>query len=152
MYPTMPILHREQLRRYAQEMNSTPEAYCLVASLCAFVLIQPGIITRVQRYMETTGETMTGLNMGSRILDEVVRVRKQIDYIENPTIHSVITSFFIFGSCFNLNKHNSGSHHLREATTMALNMGMNDEDTYQSGDLDSGRKRRLFWLLFITER
>ena len=87
------------------------------------------------------------------LLDEAIRVRKGYDYIESPSIWSVITSFFFFGAHFCLDKHNTAWFHLREATTLAQIMGMQDENHYSQGDLiETSRRRRLYWLLFITER
>lgn len=149
----MPILHREQLRQLFQETNSSLDAYCLVSSLCAFMLVQPAIASKV---LETVGEDLDSENhqkLGATLMEEAMRVRKGIEYIENPSVLSVLTSFFLFGCCFALNKHNSGSHQLREATGLAHNLGMHDEQTYVYGDMaDNERKRRLFWLLFVTER
>jgi hypothetical protein len=67
---------------------------------------------------------------------------------------SVITSFFLFGSHFCLDKQNTAWFHLREATTLAQLLGMHMESFYQtSGDIiENARKRRLYWLLFVTER
>lgn len=155
MYPTMPILQRDQLRQIVHDTNTSLEDYCLVASMCAFMLIQPGIASKVPQGMEEPGASTTNTNprMGTALMDEAIRMRKGFDYIENPTVLTVITSFFLFGCCFGLNRHNTGSHHLREATGQAINLGMQDEHNYVFGNvLDNARKRRLFWLLFVTER
>ena len=86
-------------------------------------------------------------------MEESVRMRKAFDYIEGPTVDTIITSFFLFGCCFGLNKHNTGWLHLREATALAQILGMQDENTYLFDDVvETSRKRRLFWLLFVTER
>ena len=152
MYPTMPILHRDQIRIFLETMEHSVELYCLVTALCAFMLIQPGIASHMQTLEEPNSST-TNPKMGASLIDEVVRVRKSYDYIENPTVHTVITSFFLFGSCFGLNKHNAGWCHLREATALAQILGMQDENTYLfGGPLENARNRRLFWLLFVTER
>ena len=148
----MPILHKKQVDTFLQTMGHSTETRCLVTALCAFMLIQPGIAPHVQTMEEPTPST-TNPKMGAALMDEVVRLRKSYDYIENPTVHTIITSFFLFGSCFGLNKHNAGWCHLREATALAQILGMQDENTYLFSDpLESARNRRLFWLLFVTER
>ena len=152
MYPTMPVLQRDQFQNILGIMGQSVEAYCLVTALCAFMLIQPGIASHVQTTDEPTSSIINP-KMGAALMDETVRIRKGYDYVENPTVHTVITSFFLFGSCFGLNKHNAGWFHLREATALAQILGMQDENTYLFGDLvENSRKRRLFWLLFVTER
>ncbi len=83
----------------------------------------------------------------------MLRLRKAIDYVENPTLESVQTSLFLFACYFGLDKHNKAWYHLREATTLAQIVGMQDEPSYLNSDpVESIMKRRLYWLLFITER
>lgn len=143
LYPTMPILHRESLQQASMDIESSVEIYGLFTSLCAFVLIQPGI-------------DVPGLDTnisGITLLEETLRLRKSYDYVEHTTLTTVTTSFLLFGCYFGLNKHNTAWFHLREATTLAQILGMQHESTYQSGCiLECSRRRRLFWLLFVTER
>lgn len=153
LFPTMPILHDEQLRQWIADMTCSVEAYCLLASLSAFVLIQPGIEINIGQGADGLAGPSNNTALGILLLDEALRVRKGHDYIENPTITSAMTSFFLFGCYFGLNKHNTAWFHLREATASAQLLGMQEESYYLDGYVkDSSRKRRLFWLLFITER
>ena len=149
----MPILHRDEIRQTVADMGHSVEAYCLIAAFCAFMLIQPGIVLKTAQAMgESTGAT-TNPNAGHLLMEESVRMRKGYDYIEDPTISTTITSFFLFGCCFGLNKHNSAWLHLREATALAQILGMQEESSYVFDDvIEMSRKRRLFWLLFVTER
>lgn len=152
MYPTMPILHKQRLQQQATFADRDIETYCLLTSLCAFMMIQPG--------MPIPGDPlgldqMPGANLvsGTMLMEETSRVRKGYDHLENPTLMSLITSFFLFGSYFGLDLHNKAWFHLREATTLAHILGMNKEETYLQFDaIDSSRRRRLYWLLFVTER
>ncbi|KAI5203478.1 hypothetical protein E4T42_09099 [Aureobasidium subglaciale] len=152
MYPTQPILHRQKVGETIGKMENSVEAYCLVVSLCSYMLIQPN--TKLPAGIVPDAEAPNAhLNLGMTLLDEAIRVRKGYDYIESPSIWSVITSFFFFGAHFCLDKHNTAWFHLREATTLAQIMGMQDENHYSQGDLvETSRRRRLYWLLFITER
>ena len=153
MYPTMPILYRDQIRHALGDMGHSVESYCLITSFLAFMLIQPGILLKTGPMMEQPTASVTNPKMGSELMDEAIRVRKGHDYIESPTVNTVITSFFLFGCSFGLNKHNSAWFHLREATALAQILGMQDENTYMFDNVvETSRKRRLFWLLFVTER
>ena len=153
MYPTMPILYRDQIRNAVGEMGHSVESYCLVTSFLAFMLIQPGIVLKTGQLMDQPAGSVTNPKMGSVLMEEAIRVRKNYDYVENPTVNTVITSFFLFGCAFGLNKHNTGWFHLREATALAQILGMQDENTYMFDNVvEMSRKRRLFWLLFVTER
>ncbi|KAF4553992.1 Fungal specific transcription factor domain-containing protein 45 [Elsinoe fawcettii] len=152
MYPSQPILHRQRLAEVIGQMDNSVEAYCLVSSLCAYMLIQPHMVLPVAPDAPPGTEAAT-LPTGQALLQETLRVRKAYDYIENPSVLSVITSFFLFGSYFCLDKNNTAWFHLREATTLAYDIHMHEEDSYAGLDpVESSRRRRLYWLLFVTER
>ncbi|KAL9027143.1 MAG: hypothetical protein Q9196_004291 [Gyalolechia fulgens] len=154
MYQTMPILHDEQLWRLIAEMHNSVEAYCLLCSFCALLLIQPGIELEAGGAINTLdGFSSNNTSLGRTLLEGALRRRKEYDYIENPSVNAVITSFFVFGCFSALDKHNTAWFHLREATTLAQTIGMQDERTYVGVDwAESARMRRLFWLLYVTER
>lgn len=135
-------------------MDGSTEAYSLLCSFCAFMLIQPGIETKAGHAIQALeGSISNNTSLGKTLLDVALRRRKAYDYIEKPSVNAVITSFFAFGCFFGLDKHNTAWFHLREATTLAQTIGMQDEKTYAGMDYEeSARMRRLFWLLFVTER
>lgn len=149
----MPILHNEQLWRLVADMDFSVEAYCAIASFCAFMLIQPGIESKAPQAIKMLAASSSNISLEKALLDETLRRRKSYDYIEKPSINAVITSFFLFSCCFGLDKHNTAWFHLREATTLAQIIGMQDEKTYMMGcPVKAASTRRLFWLLFVTER
>ena len=43
MYPTLPILHRQRLEQQTLYADHNVDTYCLLTSLCAFMMIQPGM-------------------------------------------------------------------------------------------------------------
>lgn len=157
LYPTYPIFTRPKIMEMVDNQDSSAnEAYCLVASLCAFIMIQPGMTLSVSGAL---GESYEGeppqsrYGFASMLIDDVLRVRKGIGYVEEPTLISVQTSFFLYCSYFTLEKQNSCWFHLREATTLAQMLSMHDEASYINGDpLENLYRRRTFWLLFLTER
>lgn len=125
------------------------------ASKCAYMLIQPNMrLPGTMKFELGSGSDPSATaELGATLLAEAVEARRACNYYENPCHVSVTTSFFFFGCYFCLEKHNTAYFHLREATTLALLMGMNQEATYAAGDVvESAFTRRLFWLLFVTER
>ena len=153
-YSTMPILQSGRMRQIVIEMNLSTEAYCLVSSLCAFVVIQPGL----QVQMERAGDSYRASPMQQvmaqclRLVEETVRVWNSYDHKDNPTLNDVRIAFFLSAAYFGLEKANAAWIHLREAITLAQLLGMHDEGTYVRGDVDGPCRRRLFWLLFVSER
>lgn len=140
------------IQRHISDMAADAEAYCLIVSLCAYMIIQPGMqIPETLNVMESN-ELDGATTLGEILLAEVIEVRKSINYIEKPAITTVQTSFFLFGCYFNLENHAAAWYHLRDSTTFAILLGMHQERNY--GRMESGGilRRRLFWLLFVTER
>ena len=124
------------------------------ATKCAYMLIQPNMqLSTDLSLQDDLLERSSTSELGTTLLAEAVEARKASNYIEFPTPVSVTTSFFLFGCYFCLEKHNTAYFHLREATTIALLLGMNQEDGYTGTDVvEAVLKRRLYWLLFVTER
>ena len=154
MYPTQPILHRTSLQQAIGNTHRSIEAYCLVTSLCAYMMIQPNMrLPATSPSADNDADLGSTTMLGMSLLSEALEARKDLSYYENVSLASVTTSFFLFGCHFCLEKHSAAWFHLREATTLALLAGMHQEDTYRAGNLlELTLRRRLFWLLFVTER
>ncbi|KAK3370080.1 putative maltose fermentation regulatory protein [Podospora didyma] len=153
MHPTMPILHRQRLEQQAMYMDQSLDTYCLLTSLCAFVLLQPGM--NMPGSDPYSMDSMPGANLVSStlLMEETLRVRKAYDYLDSPTLNSLSTSYFLYGCHLKLTLHDKAWFHLREATTLAHMIGMNEESTYpQYDNIESSTRRRLYWLLFVAER
>jgi hypothetical protein len=152
VYPSQPIIHRQRAQDTVMSMEHSTEAYCMIAALCAYVMIQSNMTVSPNLLQRAELSQMSNVSIGHAILQESVRVRKGLNYLENPTHLSVLTSWFYYGCYFGLGRDNTAWSYLREATTQAQLMGMHDEETYKNDPLDISRRRVLYWLLFITER
>ncbi|KAI8626322.1 hypothetical protein F5Y19DRAFT_226799 [Xylariaceae sp. FL1651] len=152
MYSIMPILHRRRLEQQCMFMDQNPDTYCLLTSLCAFMMFQPGMSLPSG---DPLLEHMPGAHIvsGTLLMEEAIRVRKGLDYLETPTLNSLCTSYFLFCSYYALEMHEKAWFYLREATTLAHMFGMTKEESYMQYDnIEASRRRRLYWLLFVTER
>jgi hypothetical protein len=153
LYPSQPILQRQRLQDSVMSMDQNAGSYCMLVGLCAYVMIQSNMSVPPTVPLHPEMAQLPPISLGITLLEETVRVRKGHDYAENPSVTSILTSFFIYGSFFCLDKDNSAWFHLREATTMAQLIGMHDEETYKTTDtLECAYRRRLYWLLFVAER
>ena len=152
LYPTLPVLNRGLLQDTIVEVYSSVEAYCLVGALCSFMIIQPGI--HLQKSRELYGDMGIAAEPDRcmLLLEEVIRLRKSLEYVDSPSTNAVLTSFFISACYFGLDRHNTAWFHLREATTLAQNIGMHNEGYYSQSGLSGVLKRRLYWVLFVSER
>ncbi|KAI1860477.1 hypothetical protein JX265_009876 [Neoarthrinium moseri] len=151
MYPMMPILNRQRLEQQALYMDQSLDTYCLVSAMSAFMLLQPGfVMPGGDPLFEHPGAGITSCHL---LMEEAIRVRKGYEYTESPTLNGLCTSYFLFGCYYALEMHDKAWYHLREATTLAHMIGMTQEDKYLQFDtIESSRRRRLYWQLFVTER
>lgn len=77
------------------------------------------------------------------------------DMVDDPVLDDVITSFWLSTSFFEIGQKRRGYHHLREALTLALDLGLDNEQTYHRPGLTQREvlcRRRVFWSLFVAER
>ncbi|KAJ6160620.1 hypothetical protein N7470_004016 [Penicillium chermesinum] len=91
--------------------------------------------------------------VGEDLLREAERARRECDAVDNITIESLLTSFFLFASYGNLDQQNRAWFYLCQALSMAFTLGLHREATYAELTPEEAEdRRRVFWLLFITER
>ena len=157
MYNTVPILNQTWIQHQKAEMPNSAEAYCVVAALCVYMIVHAGVENQyLSSPMSPTGALppQHPVARGLRLVEEIKRVRNQTDYSENPTTSTIVTSFFLSAGLFGLQRYNVAWYYLQEAITFAKIMRIHDEKSYQIGpptQLDA-MNRRLFWLLFVSER
>jgi len=152
VYPSQPVIHRQGAQDIIMSIEHSIEAYCMIAALCAYVMIQSNMTVSPDLLQRQELAQMTNVGIGQVLLDESVAARKGLNYLEHPTHLSVLTSWFYYGCYFGLGWDNTAWSYLREATTQAQLLGMHDEEIYKNDPLDISRRRVLYWLLFVTER
>ncbi|KAL5046790.1 hypothetical protein BDW71DRAFT_59358 [Aspergillus fruticulosus] len=155
MFPIMPVVRKEELQQDCHHPERlTPQRYAFLASLCAATHIQlklDGATPVADPSHFQTGENSS--MSGEELLAEAVRARKDCDPIEDMNVESLLTSFFLFASYGNLDRQDHAWFYLCQATSMVFALGLHRESTYSELNTEEAeQKRRVFWLLFITER
>ncbi|KAH6603171.1 c6 zinc finger domain containing [Trichoderma cornu-damae] len=153
MNPQAPILDRRQVEQQILYMEQNRDAYCLMSSMCAFVMLQPGMTMPAGDPYNL--DMVPGANIISSqlLLEETLRVRKGYEYLDQITVNALATNFFLFGCYYGQEMHEKAWFHLREATTMIQMIGMNKEEYYMQFDVaEASRLRRVYWLFFVIER
>lgn len=148
-----PILDRRQVEQQILYMEQNRDAYCLMTSMCAFVMLQPGMTMPAGDPYNL--DMVPGANIISSqlLLEETLRVRKGYEYLEQITVNALATNFFLFGCYYGQEAHEKAWYYLREATTMIQMIGMDKEDYYLQFDIsEASRLRRLYWLFYVIER
>ncbi|RAL16099.1 putative C6 transcription factor (AmyR) [Aspergillus homomorphus CBS 101889] len=157
LFPIMPVVRKQELQRdcHQPELLSS-QRYAFLASLCAATHIQlklDGSSPVPDPSYLTTGSDGHSCMSGEELLAEAVRARKECDVVEDLTIDSLLTSFFLFASYGNLDRQDHAWFYLCQATSMIFTLGLNRESTYAELSVEEAEeRRRVFWLLFVTER
>ncbi|KAF5663235.1 transcription activator amyR [Fusarium heterosporum] len=153
VYPMIPILDRNEIDASMQNVDGVRDSYCLFTSLCAFVLLQPGMNMPPNDPFNLDSLPGATIAASTMLLDECLRVRKGNDFQEMINLNVLATSFFIYGTCNALEQHDRAWFYLREATTMVHMAGMTQETTFTRYPASEAvRRRRLYWLLLASER
>ncbi|OBT63246.1 hypothetical protein VE03_07780 [Pseudogymnoascus sp. 23342-1-I1] len=149
LFPIMPVLDRNKYlnsKMLGDEIALPPGDYALLTAVSALTIVQ---LSLPGHFVPNEVPTISA----GMLIEECLRTRHQCNYIANPNLSTVLTSFFLFGYYGNLEKHNQARHFLHESISFAEAIKLDDE-VYLS-QLDSRQEqwyRRTFWLLFITER
>jgi hypothetical protein len=149
----MPVVD-EQLYMDPYMYNSTnympPETYAFLCALCAATIVQLDAAIAVPEMEPLPGRPTSAAEM---FIEECLKIRQEVDYIGNPTTVTVMTSFFIFAYYGNKENGDKAWHYLQESISFIETLEMDDENSMLKLDqLEAQWRRRLYWLLFITER
>lgn len=144
IYPIQPVLHEStfmSLINQAEELSVQDKI--LILSLCAVT------VTHAAPPSDLTLQNKQ--DFGRELLKQCLHLRHTYEWIENATLTTVISSFFICITYFELKQVRSHHFFLREAIGFAREM---NADTERGSDdpIESICRKRTFGLLFITER
>lgn len=148
LHPTVPVLNRTiiyqemLLRRHHHD----PQFGAMLLSLCAFAMTQPVQIHEI----ESTPSRSTQARI---LLEASVKMRTTVDFGENPSLHMVLTSFFLFACLFGSGLHKAAHHRLREAVDLATSLSMHLPQAYDGLDPETREQwLRTYLVLSVTER
>lgn len=148
LFPIMPVLDpkvyldSDLLRRPGLLSSSN---YTLLTAMAAAVIVQLNLSIPCEENSTTP--------LAELLIKSCLEERTRSNYLDNPDTSTVITSFFLFAYFGNMERQKKAWYYLHEAITFAELIGLDDEES--TLDLNAAEvqwRRRLFWLLFITER
>lgn len=149
MFPIMPIIDRSIYLDQDFFVNSAAMdtgIYCFLCALCATTIVQ------LDASIPTPPPLKPGKATDDVFAEECIRERRDYDYM-NASNLSVMTSFFLFCYHGNHERHERAWYYLQESITFAENLSLDDEEAYSKfNSVEAQWCRRLYWLLFITER
>ncbi|KAK5170830.1 hypothetical protein LTR04_003089 [Oleoguttula sp. CCFEE 6159] len=154
LYPIMPIIDRKVYLNpelYTKYSCLTSENYAFLSALSAATIVQLDVAAQLTQDSNVLQADCGP--PGELYISECLRERQRYDYIENPITLTVMTSFFIFCYYGNLERHEKAWHFLQESISFAQVLNLDDEHAILELDPTEAQwRRRLYWLLFITER
>lgn len=146
MYPVWPIVNVEHLVSTLQNIEGADlEAYVLATAIAAATIAQLRLGNRSLPGDSNTADTFAA---------ECLRIRSMSRYRSKLNLNNVRTSFFLH--VYYENQQSGGSEsllYLREAISLAQMMNLHRESSYPDFALQEQQlRRRVVWLLFVTER
>ncbi|KAL2827322.1 hypothetical protein BDW59DRAFT_171355 [Aspergillus cavernicola] len=140
LFPIMPVIDGDELLSDATRLDElSPSRYALIVALCA--------ATRMQLGMDHTKngsgeEPKAGIPPELRLTGEMLislaeTSLRQFNIIDDTSLDSMLASFFLFACYGNLNNTRHAWFYLNQSISLAH---------------ERERRRRVFWLLFVTER
>lgn len=155
LYPIIPVVNSEQILNDSQQPEHlTAQRYAFVTALCAATHVQLQLDAMIDPSSSSAYYDSSLALSGIEILTEATNARNECNNIcEQVTLESLLTSFFLFAAYGNLDRQDQAWFYLSQATSMALTLGLHREATYSAfGEEEAEERRRVFWLLFVTER
>ncbi|EEA19646.1 conserved hypothetical protein [Talaromyces marneffei ATCC 18224] len=148
LYPIMPVVDKDALLLDCANPEALgPRRYALLVALSAAAHLQLNLD------MPQTAATVDIPQSGQSLLREALRTLRQFDPLEDPHVDNVLTMFFLFAAYGNLRKTHQAWHYLNQSICFAYMLKLNVESTYTTlNQHEADMLRRIYWLLFITER
>lgn len=150
MFPIMPVIDRSVYldhNLYATCNSWSPDTYCFLCALCAATIVQ------LDASIPQPSPLVPNKATDDFFAEECLRERKLYDYVDSASTLSIMTSFFLFAYYGNHEQHAKAWYYLQESITYCESLNLEDEQSYGKLDpVEAQWRRRLYWLLFITER
>jgi hypothetical protein len=147
MYAVWPVVNAEVLIADIGHSIVENETLVLAFSICA--------ATGVQLRLDEIGRLPGSQEIGAtdHFASEAERVRKALGSQESPSLASIMIPFFLHVYYYGRNKKVAAALCLREALTLCEILHLDKEEAYESLPYaEQVHRRKLFWLLFVTER
>ncbi|KAF5672297.1 transcription activator amyR [Fusarium heterosporum] len=155
LYPIMPVVDDDIVSDAARLDELPPSRYALILAICAATRMQLRLDKRIDNCQnELNSEIPTEPRLTGDILVNLAENSlRQYSVIDDTTLDSILVSFFLFASYGNLNDPRHAWFYLNQSITLAQSLDLTRESGYYGlPDDEREKRRRVFWLLFVTER
>ena len=147
-YGIWPVVDAEALTARLLTHPDDLEAYGLATAICAAIVSQFSLDTEPG----SPGEGHYRISSGS-FEAEAKKARNESDHLENVSVFSLLSTFFLHVHAANVGRMNASTVLLGEAIFKAHILGLHKTVYYQHINAEQTQYAlRVYWLLFITER
>lgn len=147
-YGIWPVVDTEALTARLLTHADDVEAYALATAICAAIVSQFSIDAEPGSPVEGHYRVSSGVFEA-----EATKARVESDHMENVTIYSILSSFFLHVYSANIGRMNASTVFLGEAIFKAHIVGLHKTTYYHAMNPEQTQHAlRIYWLLFITER
>jgi len=148
LHPTVPVLNRTMVYQemLLRKHHHDPQFGAMLLALCAFAMTQP---VQIHEVASTPSRSV----QARMLLEESIKMRMTVDFGEDPSVHMILASFFIFACLFGNGLHKAAHHRLREAVDLANSLYMHLPQAYDNLDAETREQwLRTYLVLSVTER
>ncbi|KAL2855738.1 hypothetical protein BJX68DRAFT_231110 [Aspergillus pseudodeflectus] len=147
LYPIMPVVDAQAMADCADPDALHPRRYAHLVALSAATHLQLNLDIGEPKPSDDN------LISGHDLILEALRALCEYDPLDEPHMDTVLTMFFLFCAYGNLNKPSYAWHYLSQTISYLQILNLDKEAIYAGLSLaDAEARRRVFWLVFITER
>ncbi|KAL2862451.1 uncharacterized protein BJX67DRAFT_385590 [Aspergillus lucknowensis] len=147
LYLIMPVIDSNLLADCSDPEALHPRRYAYIVALSAATHLQLNL--DIGEYESSSDNLISGQDL----INEAVRAVCEYDALENPHVDSLLTMFFLFCAYGNLNKANYAWHYLSQTISFLQILKLDRDEVYVDfPPTEVEVRRRIFWLVFITER
>ncbi|KAH8696579.1 fungal-specific transcription factor domain-containing protein [Talaromyces proteolyticus] len=148
LYPIMPVVDGNALLLDCANPDALHHRrYALLVALSAAAHFQLNLD------MPQGNDPSDTLQSGHSLIKEATQTLHQFDPLDDPHVDTLLTMFFLFAAYGNLRKQDQAWHFLSQSISFVYMLKLNVEATYSAlSQNDADMLRRIYWLLFVTER
>lgn len=148
MYPVMPLFKPSMLIQWvSRPLELEPNEQSMLFALCALVTA----------FLCGRSESIIGCgdwaSVSRQLIEKSLSMRSKYNFIEDDTVLTLLASFFVAVTWFELHSARQSWFYLREAITLAQALHLHtDEFCLGTNYVDVLYRRRIYNILFVTER
>lgn len=154
VFPIMPVVNTDEILADVFRLEELPPSrYALIMSLCA-ITVQLNLDSVEGRDDDLGVDIPPDPKLTAEmLLGSAENACRQLHLAEDISVDTVVTSYFLFTIYASLEKFQQAWFYLNQSITLATSLGLDRDASYLNlSDSDREIGRRVFWILFVTER